>query len=156
MATGWTTSGGDAIGNADSNIRLNPTGGEITLNNTPPADTKIKLKDASIGAGKTLTIQGSNGASGDNNGGNIILTPGAKTGTGTDGKIGISTTSPSAKLEVRGDVRISNSSGNPSIIIAPPPTSTPATDRANIQAAIDALPTGGGTVILQGGTYWVD
>ena len=50
--------------------------GNITINSTTPADGLIKLANPASGAGKILTIQGSDATSGNNNGGDIILTPG--------------------------------------------------------------------------------
>jgi hypothetical protein len=128
--------------------------GDITINSTP-ADGLIKLTNSTSGAGKTLTISGSNAAAG--NGGNIILAPGAKSGSGSEGKVGIGTTTPGAKLDVAGNVRISDGSGNSSIIVVPPATGTPVTDKRNIQDAIDAVSSaGGGTVIVPGGTYIIN
>jgi|WetSurMetagenome_2_1015567.scaffolds.fasta_scaffold19200_1 hypothetical protein len=121
--------------------------GDITMNSVTPADGQIKLADSGSGAGKNLSIIGSNGPLGNNNGGDIIISAGAKTGTGSNGKV---------DFKLAGPFRISDSNANPSIIVAPPPTGTANVDRANIQAAIDALPTGGGTVILQRGTYVVN
>src|SRR5208337_1172187 len=95
--------------------------GSITINSATPADGLVKLANPASGAGKNLTIQGSDATSGNNNGGNIILTPGAKSGTGSDGKVGVGITTPGAKLEIAGDMRISDGSGNKSIIVALPP-----------------------------------
>jgi hypothetical protein len=130
--------------------------GSITINSATPADGLVKLANPASGAGKNLTIQGSDATSGNNNGGNIILTPGAKSGTGSDGKVGVGITTPGAKLEIAGDMRISDGSGNKSIIVALPPTGNPTYDGPNIQAAINALPANGGTVILPRGTYVVN
>ncbi len=46
--------------------------------------------------------------------------------------------------------------GSPSVIVAPPPQNNPALDVPSIQNAINALPAGGGTVMLQSGTYQVN
>ena len=63
-----------------------------------------------------------------------------------NGNVGIGTGTPNGILDI-----------NKNIIIAPATTGTGATDRANIQGAINAVHIkGGGTVILQAGTYKVD
>jgi hypothetical protein len=74
--------------------------GNITINSTTPADGLIKLANPASGAGKKLTIQGSDATSGNNNGGSIVLTPGAKYGTGTSGGVGIGTTQPGCPLDI--------------------------------------------------------
>ena len=100
----------------------------------------------------------------------------------SEGRIGVGTTLPGAKLEIKGAtsddtasaLKITDSSSknlivlrndgrldighdtstNPSVIMVPSPTGTAVTDRTNIQAAInDAANNGGGTVLLQKGTY---
>ena len=63
--------------------------GSITINSTTPADGQMKLQDASSGAGRTLSILGSNGASGSNNGGDIVVQAGSKGTSGQDGDIEI-------------------------------------------------------------------
>ncbi len=81
--------------------------GNITMNSTP-ADAQIKLTDANAGNGNTLSIIGSNGAAGNNGGGNIVLSPGAKTGTGSGGFVGIGTASPTEMLEVAGNIKLAS------------------------------------------------
>jgi hypothetical protein len=119
--------------------------GNIDINSSTPADGKIKLTDASSGAGNNLTREGSTAGSGDSNGGNILLVPGTKSGSGNDGGVGVGVTTPKGLLQLAW-----------SYIVAPAPTGTVATDRQNIIDAISAV--GGyagyaGTVYLQGGTY---
>ena len=59
------------------------------------------------GHGTDITLNAQDGkASVDGNGGNIILLPGSKTGGGTAGNVGIGTTTPGAKLEVAGKIKI--------------------------------------------------
>ena len=137
--------------------------GNITINSTTPADGLIKLANATSGNGNMLTIEGSNGATGNNNGGNIIITPGSKTGTGTtEGALNITDSSSRNNLSIRNDGRITLGYGpvsNPgaSIIMVPSPTGTAAIDTTNIQDAIDqAAQNGGGTVVLQKGTYFLE
>lgn len=86
-----------------------------------------------------------------------------------EGNVGIATTNPGAAfvtnschpgLEVAGHAIISDGSGKESIIIAPPPVGSGDDDRENIQDAINAVAAsagvGGGTVMLQQGTYLVN
>jgi hypothetical protein len=73
-----------------------------------------------------------------------------------DGNVGIGVTSPESQLEVNGSVRINGGSAHNSIIVVAPPTGNGNNDRDAIQAAINALPTNGGTIILQQGTYVVN
>jgi hypothetical protein len=73
-----------------------------------------------------------------------------------NGNVGIGTNSPQAKLEIGGSLRISDGSGHNSIVMVPPPTGNGITDRDNINNTINSLPSTGGTVILQQGTYVVN
>jgi hypothetical protein len=57
--------------------------------NSTPADGTIKLVNAVSTAGFRLSIAGSNAGSANSNGGNILLTPGAPTGTGQKGIVDI-------------------------------------------------------------------
>jgi hypothetical protein len=79
--------------------------GDITMNSTP-ANGKIKLTNASSGAGKILTIEGSNASGSGTNGGNIVLTPGTGVGSGVNGNVGIGTATPGEKLEVSGNIKL--------------------------------------------------
>ena len=64
--------------------------GDINQNDGTPADGKYKLTNSSSGAGKHLTIEGSDAATSSNaDGGDIILQPGALDGTGANGNVGI-------------------------------------------------------------------
>lgn len=79
----------------------------------------------------------------------------------SEGYVGIGTTNPQAKLDVKGSVRLgwdnAVSNPGPTIIMVPSPTNSAATNRANIQAAIDqAALNGGGTVMLQKGKYLLE
>ncbi|MFA5138337.1 MAG: hypothetical protein WC728_03810 [Elusimicrobiota bacterium] len=46
--------------------------------------------------------------------------------------------------------------GGYATVVVAAPTGVPATDRANIQAALDSITTNGGTVVLREGTYVID
>jgi hypothetical protein len=103
------------------------------------------------------------------NGGNVgigVTSPGAKlevkgsTSDDTASALKITDSSARSSLSIRNDGRIdlgydrAASNSGASIIMVPSPTGTAATDRKNIQDAIDqAAYNGGGTVILQKGTY---
>lgn len=64
--------------------------GSININSGEPASARMKLADrATSGNAYTLTIEGSDATTGDNNGGDIILTPGTGSGSGDDGRVGI-------------------------------------------------------------------
>ena len=76
--------------------------------------------------GLNVKIEGQSGASGNNNGGNIVVDAGTKTGTGTDGNIllgsttgnvGIGSSSPSVKLDVTGEIRSSSAGTAPSSVV---------------------------------------
>lgn len=62
------------------------TVGGLTLGAAAVAGN-IKATDATSGAGNDLTITGSNAGSGNTNGGDIVLTPGTKSGAGAAGRI---------------------------------------------------------------------
>ena len=69
-----------------------------------------------VSDGGTLTLSGGNALGSDRNGGNVLLLPGAATGAGTNGKVGIGTQNPQAILDVNGNIAIAgtpviNSSG---------------------------------------------
>ena len=99
-------------------------------------------------SGKYLALQ----IAGDAAGSSLVISNG--------GNVGIGTASPGAKLEVGGDLIISDGSGNESIIVVDAPSTgggAAAANRTKIQDAIDAVAgTGGGTVYLQSGTYVVE
>jgi trimeric autotransporter adhesin len=56
--------------------------------------------------GTNISISAQSGGLGNQNGGNILLIPGAKTGTGLSGNVGIGTTSPGRLLHVAGPMRL--------------------------------------------------
>lgn len=57
--------------------------------------------------GRDITLAAEDGGTGNTDGGNIILLPGARQGTGTSGRVGINTNNPQSMLHVVGSVRIS-------------------------------------------------
>jgi len=70
--------------------------GNVGIGTTSPAGIlDVEGGSAASGNGTNLTLAAQNGqASGNTNGGNIILLPGAKNGSGTVGGVGIGTTDP--------------------------------------------------------------
>jgi hypothetical protein len=53
----------------------------------PGTSNTFTARSPASGAGNPLTLVGSNAVSGNTNGGNVVLTPGVKSGTGKDGNV---------------------------------------------------------------------
>ena len=106
--------------------------GPININTVTPGPGTIKLQDpSSDGPGYYLLIWGSNAAgSSDANGGNIVLIPGSKSGSGNDGGVGIANFAPKGLLQLASSYIVAH---------APSLDTTGAKDRANINAAIGEL-----------------
>lgn len=69
----------------------------------PEGILDVRGGTALSGHGTHINIYSENGyASGNTNGGNIYLMPGSKSGTGTEGRTGISTTNPHSMLDIEG------------------------------------------------------
>jgi len=85
--------------------------GAVGIGTTEPAGTlDVRGGRASTGDGSSINIYAQNGSSdGNSDGGDIILMPGDKYGTGVTGRVGIGTTAPNYKLEVAGNM---NAQGN--------------------------------------------
>jgi hypothetical protein len=79
--------------------------GNVGIGTTSPAGTlDVRGGTAASGNGVGIDLYAQNGqASGNTDGGNIILMPGAANGTGTPGRVGIGTASPAHALDVAGD-----------------------------------------------------
>lgn len=81
------------------------SGGNVGIGTTSPAGTlDVRGGTASSGNGVGISLYAQSGqASGNTDGGNIILMPGAANGAGTAGRVGIGTASPAHALDVAGD-----------------------------------------------------
>jgi hypothetical protein len=80
-------------------LNIGATSSQINLNqNVYIANGASSITEATpaSGNGTNFSLNGSTGASGNNNGGNVSIDAGAKTGTGTDGTINIGTNHASA------------------------------------------------------------
>lgn len=76
--------------------------GYVGIGTTSPAGT-FDVEGGTAAAstnGTPVNVVAQNAGSGNQNGGNIILIPGAATGTGSPGRVGIGTTSPGVSLDV--------------------------------------------------------
>ncbi|OGJ86794.1 MAG: hypothetical protein A2268_14075 [Candidatus Raymondbacteria bacterium RifOxyA12_full_50_37] len=129
--------------------------GDITQNSTTPANGTYKLSNATAGNnGNLLTIEGSNGNGTDRNGGNILIRPGVRTGSGTDGL-----------LEVDGNIKLTDPANDRvwatektfNVLDYGADGSCTNNSRMQIQDAInDAANRGGGVVFIPSGTYRIE
>lgn len=90
----------------DNNPYDNHNGKSITLSAQNAEETATTYTD-----GGHIYLYGGNGSSasvGDADGGNVYLMPGDGFGTGSNGNVGISTTTPLAKLHVNGSLMIAD------------------------------------------------
>jgi hypothetical protein len=79
--------------------------GNVGIGTTSPAGIlDVRGGTAASGDGTDISLYAQNAqASGNHDGGNIILMPGAANGAGTPGRVGIGTASPAHTLDVAGD-----------------------------------------------------
>ena len=77
-------------------MTIKNTTGNVGIGTTSPAGTlDVRGGTASSGSGTSVNVYAQNGqASGNTNGGNIVLMPGTANGTGAAGAVGIGSTSP--------------------------------------------------------------
>ena len=122
---------GNAIdGGTIDSITITELAGDLTLSNS--ANKTIKIADTASGAaGKNLTVKAGStpNASGNTNGGNLVLSSGDSDGSGVShviiqtnasevarfdsaGNLGIGVTDPDQKLEVSGIIHISGEQGS--------------------------------------------
>jgi hypothetical protein len=81
---------------------LYDNGTNVGIGTTSPAGT-LDVEGGTAAAstnGTSINVVAQSAGTGNKNGGNIILTPGAATGTGTPGNVGIGTTSPASLLDI--------------------------------------------------------
>jgi hypothetical protein len=84
--------------------------GNVGIGTTAPSGIlHVDGGTATTGSGTDITLIAQNAASGSNgNGGDLILKPGSKDGTGGDGNVGIGETNPGGKLDVDGSLLVGN------------------------------------------------
>jgi Chaperone of endosialidase len=89
---------------AQSTLYSNSATGDVGIGTSSPAGT-LDVEGgtaAASTAGSNINIVAQSAGTGNESGGNIILTPGAATGTGTPGYVGIGTATPDALLSIYG------------------------------------------------------
>jgi hypothetical protein len=91
--------------------------GNVGIGTTSPAGTlDVEGGTASSGSGTSVKVYAQNGqASGNTNGGNIVLMPGTANGTGTVGAVGIGSASPATgvKADIAGPVKVAGTGSEP-------------------------------------------
>jgi hypothetical protein len=106
---------GGANWNGGNIVLMNGSGtnqgqhGTVAIGTTTTSG-KIELHGgtATFGPGRNVIISAESASPAANwNGGHIILTPGAPGGSGVAGNVGIGSTSPTAALDVSGDIKVS-------------------------------------------------
>ena len=83
-------------------------GGSVGIGTTSPAGT-LDVEGGNAAAstnGTPIDLVAQSAGTGNQNGGNIILTSGVATGTGTAGNVGIGSTAPVEKLDVAGTIKV--------------------------------------------------
>ena len=95
---------------ASNNYGLLVASGSVGIGTTAPSGTlDVEGGTATTGSGTNITLTAQTGKqSGNTNGGNIILTPGAGHNSGTPGYVGVGTTAPAALLHVNGEAIVGN------------------------------------------------
>jgi hypothetical protein len=120
LGVGFDTAGNLAFGTATAananwanEYLVMSQSGNVGIGSTSPQGTlDVEGGTAASGNGSTINLAAQNGqASGNTNGGNIILTPGTAHGTGTGGAVGIGSASPAAgmKADIAGPVKVAGS-----------------------------------------------
>ena len=91
--------------------------GNVGIGTTSPAGTlDVEGGTAASGNGTSVKVYAQNGqASGNTNGGNIVLMPGTANGTGTAGAVGIGSASPATgmKADIAGPVKVAGTGSEP-------------------------------------------
>ena len=91
--------------------------GNVAIGTTSPAGTlDVEGGTASSGNGTSVKVYAQNGqASGNTNGGNIVLMPGTANGTGAAGAVGIGSASPATgmKADIAGPVKVAGTGSEP-------------------------------------------
>jgi hypothetical protein len=91
--------------------------GNVGIGTTAPAGTlDVEGGTASSGNGTSVKVYAQNGqASGNTNGGNIVLMPGTANGTGAAGAVGIGSASPATgmKADIAGPVKVAGTGSEP-------------------------------------------
>lgn len=91
--------------------------GNVGIGTTSPAGTlDVEGGTASSGSGTNVKVYAQNGqASGNTNGGNIVLMPGTANGTGAAGAVGIGSASPATgmKADIAGPVKVAGTGSEP-------------------------------------------
>ncbi len=128
IGSGSVTSGSISIRSGTTNGAAPGNSGDINIF-TPSTTTGFTATGGSInltagtgesaGTGGTVTVTAGGGGATNVNGSNVVLNGGAKGGSALDGNVvlantrgnvGIGTTSPAAKLDVSGEIKIGNTS----------------------------------------------
>jgi len=103
------TSTWSSLGNSsDVWLRGGTVDGQVSFSEVRVQGGRAVTGGSATSDGGILTLRGGNANGSDRHGGNVILTPGLATGSGTPGRVGVGTASPLARFHVEGgDIRTS-------------------------------------------------